>query len=130
MAKTIVQSVTFKQSPKTLYETYMNAKKHRAAIGSVVKAVVENKVGGRFNAYGMLRGKFIHLVKNKMIVQTWRARSWKKNDPDSILSITLHKLKKGTRLELVHIHVPDHDYRDIQKGWSTYYWKKWKKYFR
>jgi len=127
--KTIILSVKFKQSPKKLYETYMNAKKHKAAIGSVAKTVVENKVGGRFNAYLMLRGKFLQLVKNKVIVQTWRSRKWKKTDPDSILSITLHKLKKGTRLDLIHINVPDHDYLDIKKGWSTYYWAKWKKHF-
>ncbi len=128
MTKTIIQSVIFKEcSPKQLYETYMDSTKHALAIGS--KASVQNKVGGNFSAFEMLRGKFLVLVKDKMIVQTWRANHWKKDDGDSILILKFEHLKGGARINLVHAFIPDHDYADIKKGWPNYYWKPWRKYF-
>ena len=126
MAKTIIQNVTFKVSPQVLYGIYTNAKKHAAAIDSI--ASLDPKVGGNFSAFGMLKGKFLYLLKNKIIVQTWRAKSWKKKDPDSILVIKLHSMKGKTRLELVHAGVPDHDFKGVTQGWPKYYWKPWKRY--
>ena len=126
MAKTIIQKVKFGASPKRLYETYMNAKKHAAVIGS--KVSLQNKAGGSFSAFGMLKGKFLHLVKDKMIVQTWRSYKWAKSDEDSILILRFNKVKGGGQVHLIHAHVPESDYADIQKGWPSYYWKPWRKY--
>jgi len=129
MVKTVIQNVTFKGvSPKRLYQTYMSSSKHSAAIGA--KATVENKRGGKFRAFGMLKGKFLVLEKDKMIVQTWRAIKFKKSDKDSILSLYFEKVKGGSRIRCVHAFVPDHDYAAIQKGWPNYYWKPWRKYLR
>ena len=129
MVKTIIQSATFKRvTPRQLYETYMSSQKHGAAIGS--KASVQNKIGGKFSAFGMLKGKFLVLVKNKMIVQTWRSYKFKKADEDSILVLRFEKCAGGACIKLAHVFVPDHDYADVQKGWPKYYWKPWKKYFR
>ena len=127
MTKTLIQSVTFKNvSPQQLYGIYMDSKQHADAIGS--KAIVQNKVGGNFSAFGMLKGKFLVLVKNKMIVQTWRSIKFKKNDEDSILILRFESITGGARINLVHAFIPDHDYNDIKKGWPNYYWKSWKKY--
>ena len=128
MAKTIHQQVTFKASPKAVYETYMNPKKHAKAIGG--QCSLQGKVGGHFSAFTMLKGKFLYLAKNQKIVQTWRAKTWKKKDPDSILIWNLKKVRGGTRLEMIHIGIPDYDYRDCLKGWPTYYWKPWRRYLK
>ena len=126
MTKTIHQKVKLPASPDRLYGIYMNSKKHAAAIG--FKASIENKVGGRFSAFGMLKGKFLHLEKNKKIVQTWRSNIFKKKDSDSILILNLRKVRNGTEIDLVHAHVPDYEYKPVQKGWHHYYWNPWKKY--
>jgi activator of HSP90 ATPase len=105
----------------------MNAGKHAAAVGSQY-VTIDPRVGGRFAAFTMLTGRFLFLKKDKMIVQTWRAKSWKKKDPDSILVITLHKVKGGTRVDLIHTGLPEYDYRPIIKGWPKYYWRPWRKY--
>ena len=127
MTKTLSQSVTFKNcSPKQLYRIYMDSKKHAQAIGS--KASVQNKVGGSFSAFGMLKGKFLVLVKNKMIVQAWRSVKFRKGDDDSILVLRFEKVKGGARIDLLHTAIPEHDYADIKKGWPNYYWKPWQKY--
>ena len=129
MNKTVIQSVIFKGiSPKKLYETYLDSRKHAAAIGT--KALIEPKVGGSFTAFGMLKGKFLVLIKDEMIVQTWRSIKFKKTDEDSILVLRFEKTKEGSRVDLVHTSIPDYDYADIKKGWPKYYWKPWRKYFK
>jgi activator of HSP90 ATPase len=127
MAKTILQSVKFAASPKVLFEIYMDSKKHSAATGA--QARLSRKYGGRFSAYDRhITGRNLLIIPPYLILQTWRGKDFKKNDPDSILILTFNKIRQGTRLGLVHVNVPDHEYRCIQEGWHRYYWKPWKKY--
>ena len=129
MTKTVTQQVVFKRvSPQKLYATYMDERKHAAAINA--PASIEAKVGGSFSAFGMLKGKFLVLVPNKMIVQRWRSVKFKKTDEDSILVLRFEKVNGGARIDLVHTSIPDHDYADIQEGWPKHYWKPWAKYFK
>ena len=129
MNKTLIQSVTFKGvSSKKLYQTYLNSKQHAAAIGS--EAAIEPKIGGGFAAFGMLKGQFLVLIKDKMIVQTWRSVKFKNTDEDSILVLRFEKTTAGGRIDLVHTSIPVHDYADIQKGWPKHYWKPWARYFK
>ena len=56
MAHVIRQTVTLKVSPKELYETFLDSKKHSAVTG--MPADVNRKVGGSFSAFGgKIRGK-------------------------------------------------------------------------
>src|SRR5438128_1451010 len=126
MGRTIIQKVKFKASPEKLYQIYMDPKRHAAATGS--KVSLEAVVGGKFSACGMLEGRFLFLEKGKRIVQTWRGKHWKKNDPDSILILSFKKVPGGGEIDLVHAHIPDHDYKEIQKGWPQHYWNSWRKY--
>jgi len=127
MAKTIVQSATFRASPAALFELYIDSKKHSAAVGS--KVTVSRRAGGRFSAFGGgLTGRNLIVNPGRMIVQSWRSRGWKKADPDSILILTFNNAPGGGRVELVHANVPDHDYAGIKSGWVKYYWKPWKTY--
>ena len=129
MTKTVTQSVVFKGvSPQRLYDTYMTAAKHAAAVGAPVS--LEPKAGGRFRAFGMLTGTFLALVKNKLIIQRWRSVKFKKSDEDSILVLRFSKVKGGGRIDLVHGFIPDYDHAGIQKGWPKHYWKPWAKYFK
>ncbi len=127
MTKPIVQSVTFRASPRRLFEIYTQSKKHSAATGQ--KASVSNKAGGRFTAFeGAISGKNLLVVPNRMIVQAWRATHWPKTDPDSILTLTFSKVPGGARIDLVHVGVPQHDHQGVTQGWPAYYWKPWRTY--
>jgi len=128
MSKTIVQEVVFKNTTsKALYDLYMDTKKHSAATGAPAK--VSTKVGGSFSAYsGYIAGKNLQLLKNKLIVQTWRAQDWKKDDLDSIFIIALQPKGKDVVLHAVHANVPDNQAKGIDKGWYEFYWEPWKKY--
>jgi len=129
MPKTILQSVKFKASPKTLFEIYMDSRKHSEVTG--VRAALSRKAGGKFMAYDRyITGRNLLIIPHYLIVQTWGGKDFKKSDPDSILTLTFNKIRGGTRLDLVHINVPDHKYRGIKDGWHEYYWDKWRRFLR
>jgi activator of HSP90 ATPase len=129
MTKPIVQSVTFKASPEELFEIFTDAKKHSAATGA--KAATSAKAGAKWRAFdGMILGKNLVVVPGRMIVQAWRASHWEESDLDSVLTLTFSKTKSGSRIDLVHVGVPQHDHKGVTKGWPQYYWNPWKAYLK
>jgi activator of HSP90 ATPase len=128
MPQTIVHKVVFKNAtPKDLYDLYMNPKKHSAATGE--KAKISAKEGSPFSAAnGWITGKNLRLVKDKLIVQSWRGKDWSKNDPDSTFVISLDQQGKNTTLHAIHANIPDNQVKGIDKGWYEFYWEPWKKY--
>jgi len=128
MAKTIIQNITFKNAAaKDLYDLYMNAKKHSLTTGAPAK--ISNKEGSTFAVYdGYITGKNLKLVKDKLIVQTWRGKDWSTNDFDSTFIIALEEKGKDVVLHAVHTNVPDNQAKGIDKGWHEFYWEPWKKF--
>jgi activator of HSP90 ATPase len=123
MTEPIIQEVLFKNAkPEHIYDIYMNPTKHTVLTGA--PAVIQAKQGGKFSAFGGgLKGKILELVKNKLIVQTWRSDAFKKTDLDSILVISLEAKGKDTLLHMVHSNVPKQDHAGVTEGWPTYYWE-------
>ena len=116
MTPVIEQAASFaKVTPADLYELFIDSAKHTAATGMPAK--VSSKVGGKWSAFGgMILGKNLALVPNRMIVQAWRSSAWKKADPDSILVVRFEKTKNGAAAHLaqhalLHLGI-DHDHRD------------------
>lgn len=127
MTPAIQQRVEFNASPARLFNLYLDSSEHSAATHA--KAVVHRRVGSKFSAFdGVITGTLLAIVPNRMIVQSWRARHWKKTDLDSILVLTFNKTKGGARIDLVHANVPEHDHDGVSQGWEKYYWKPWRAY--
>ncbi len=127
MMPAIQQRVEFNVPPARLFNLYLDSKQHSAATRA--RAVVRRRVGGAFSAFdGTLTGKILAIVPNRMIVQSWRAKQWKKTDLDSILVLTFSKTKQGARIDLVHADVPEHDHDGVSQGWEKYYWTPWRAY--
>lgn len=128
MPNTIFQKIFFSNTKtKDLYDLYMDSKKHSIATGAL--AHISPKEGGRYSAHGdYIKGKNLQLVKNKLIVQTWRGADWNKNDLDSTFIIYLEQKGHDALLYATHANVPDKYYDSIKKGWHEYYWKPWKKF--
>lgn len=123
------QRVTFPVRPEVLFDIYLDSKKHGAAIAD--KVSISRRVGGMFTAFnGRLRGRNLVIVPNRMIVQLWRANSWKKSDADSILILLLSKAGRGGQIELIQANVPGHTYALIKQGWPKHYWNPWKAYLK
>lgn len=128
MPKTIVQKVVFTNTTlRELYTLYMNEKLHAQLTGAAVK--ISQKIGSSFSAHGnYISGKNIHLVKDRLIVQTWRAVDWDKKEADSIFMISLEQKGKNVMLHAVHTNLPDKAAAGIDKGWHDFYWSPWKQY--
>ena len=125
----IKQSVRFNASPDSLFDAYLDSRKHSAIVGS--KVSISKVVGGRFTAFnGMLSGKNLLIVPKKLVMQSWRSRTWKTTDPDSILILMFSKAGRGARVDLVHVNVPKHDLQGVTRGWRRYYWKPWLEYLK
>lgn len=127
MTPAIQQRVEFNVAPARLFNLYLDSRQHSAATHA--KAVVHRKVGSKFSAFdGVITGTLLAMVPNRMIVQSWRARHWKKTDLDSILVLTFSKTKNGAQIDLVHANVPEHDHDGVSRGWEKYYWRPWRIY--
>lgn len=127
MTQTIQQSVRLPAPPKELFDTYLDSKKHSAVTGG--KARISRKAGAKFTAWnGVLSGRNLLIVPNRLIVQAWRSAHFKRSDPDSILVLEFRKAPGGGRIDLVHGNVPPQDHKGVKGGWPKYYWKPWKKY--
>ncbi len=120
--KTIRQTVIFSCTPHEFYEIIMDSKKHSFYTGDEAK--MSRKEGGEFiAAAGYIEGKNLKLVKDKMIVQSWRGGDF----PEGHMSKVVFELKKdktGTKLTFTHEGVPEKNYKNINTGWKTYYWDK------
>ena len=127
MPKTLQKSVTLAASADALFDMYLNAESHQAIIGAPVK--IAPQIDAEFVAFhGMLTGKILYTIPKKLIVQTWRAKTWRVTDVDSVLVLSFWPEGDMGRIELTHVNVADHDYEDVNKGWETYYWTPWREY--
>ncbi len=129
MPKTLQQSVALPAPPASLYAMYLDSKIHAAITGEPAR--IGRTRGAAFRAFGgTLTGTILQTVPNKLIVQSWRASHWKKSDLDSTLILSFRPDPKGGRIDLVHVNVPDHDYKGVKEGWHSYYWRPWRAYFK
>jgi activator of HSP90 ATPase len=128
MPTTLIQKVIFKNvSPSVLYNFYMNSKMHSRLTGA--PANISAKVGSAYTAHGdYITGKNLQLVKDKLIVQSWRASDWDAQDADSTFAIFLEQKGKDTILHAIHVNVPDRQADSLGKGWHDYYWNNWKQF--
>jgi activator of HSP90 ATPase len=128
MSKTIIQDVVFKNTtPKDLYELYTDSEKHSIATGAPAK--ISTKEGSEYSAHnGYITGKNLQLIKDRLIVQSWRAQSWAADDVDSTFIIYLESQGRDTLLHAVHANLPDSAAVSIDSGWHKMYWEPWKLY--
>jgi activator of HSP90 ATPase len=128
MPQTLVQTVIFKNAAaKDVYNLYMDEKKHSQATGAPAR--ISQKEGSTFAAHnGYITGKNLRLVKNKLIVQSWRGQDWKSSDLDSTFVISLQQKGKNVELQAIHANIPDKHAKGIDKGWHEFYWEPWKKF--
>ena len=92
-------------------------------------AKISSKEGGDYSAHGgYITGRNVKLIKDKLIVQTWRTQEWNADDVDSTFIIYLEPKGNDVVLHAIHANVPDKNADDLDKGWYTWYWEPWKKY--
>lgn len=128
MANTIHIAAELAAPPAEIFDRYLDARTHAAITGAPV--TIAPRAGAEFVAFGKaLRGRILQVVPKRLIVQSWRASQWKRNDLDSTLILSLHAIgRTRTRIDLVQVNVPDHDFAGVSHGWELYYWAPWREY--
>ena len=129
MPETITQKIVFKNAEASkLYSMFLDSRQHTKLTGNN-PAKISAKEGAKFSAHGgYCWGKNLQLVKDKFIVQSWRATDWNKSDIDSTFILSFDQKKNDAVLTMVHANVPDNQASALKKGWYDFYWKPWKKY--
>jgi activator of HSP90 ATPase len=129
MPRIVKQSVVLPASARELYAMYLSPRAHGAITGH--KVVIGARPGAKFSAFnGALKGRMLQTIPGRLIVQAWRSTAFRKGDADSTLILRFTPKGRQGRIDLVHVNVPDHDYRGVNNGWKQYYWKPWRKYLR
>ena len=128
MTKTITQKIVFKNTTaNTLYELYMNAKQHSMVTGA--PAEISAQEGSKYSTHGgYINGRNLQLVKDRLIVQTWRTQGWEETEIDSTFIIYLEQKGKDVVLQAVHANLPEKHYQSVEKGWQDHYWNLWKQH--
>ena len=104
----------------------MSSKKHGALSGQPAK--VSPRVGGKWSVGHDLEGKNLTLVKDKKIIQTWRANNWA-TGTYSKATFALSRAPTGTKITFTQTGVPSEFYPETNSGWRTYYWGPLRKAF-
>jgi len=118
--RTLQQTMTFKASPRAVYDMIMDSKKHQSLSGET--ANISKKVGGKFTAWGShLSGINLVLKPGKKIVQAWRATGWWP-DHYSIAIFDITKVRGGAKLKFTQIGIPPGRYSGHYRGWIETYW--------
>lgn len=127
MATTIHQVNTFNAPPRRIYGILMSSREH-AAMTANGAAKISRQPGGKFYCHGgHISGRNVDLVAGKRIVQAWRARNWPPG-VYSLVTFTLERAGKGTRLTLDHTGIPGNHSGHLSTGWKARYWKPLRAY--
>jgi len=128
MSKTILQNVLFENTlPSSLYATYMNGERHSVATGA--PAQITDTEGSNFSAHnGYITGKNLQLIKDKLIVQSWRAQSWSSDELDSTFILHFEPQGNDTLMHVIHANVPTNAFDDLNSGWHKMYWEPFRLY--
>ena len=125
--KTLQQTVTFKASPREVYDMLMDTKKHQSPSGQPAK--ISRKVGGGFTAWDShISGFNLALKPGQKIVQAWRATGWWP-DHYSVATFDIAKTRGGTKLKFTQIGIPPNRYSGHYRGWIETYWTPMKEIF-
>jgi activator of HSP90 ATPase len=121
------QEAEIHASPQQVYNALLDSKQF--AHFSSMPAVISPKVGGAFSMFGgMIEGRNVALVPNKMIVQAWRPSHW----DTGVYSMVKFELKPhgdGTTVVLDHTGFPAGYFGSLSEGWQLHYFEPLKKQF-
>jgi activator of HSP90 ATPase len=133
-SESIHQELTFKASRRQVYEALTSTSKFDALTrlsdglslltAPGAKATkISRDVGGPFTLFGgYITGRHLEMVPEELLVQAWRAGSWKPGDY-SIVKFVLSAEGTACRLVLEHRGFPEGQGKSLAYGWGVHYWE-------
>ena len=118
MTKTITQKVVFNHmAASELYAMFLNAK-HHSNIRDGLPADISDKEGTDWSINKRhIYGKILKLVKDQLIVLSWRSVNSFPEDIDEIVVINFIQDGKDAFIELTHTNIPERRYDTVLKSW-------------
>ena len=127
MPRNVILAASLPAAPERLFDMYLDADSHAGFTGAPV--TIEPRAGAAFRAFNdMLSGTILHIEPKRLIVQTWRSANWPATAIDSVLTLSFWPEGEGSRIELVHVNVPEEDFAGVSQGWEKYYWTPWREF--
>lgn len=127
MSDRIHQEVVIPVAVKRVYEALTNARQFSEATGGA-PAQISRDEGGSFSCFGdRIVGRQVELVRDRRIVQAWRAADWE----EGVYSMVRFELKedgKGTRLLFDQSGFPQDERAHLEEGWPKMYWEPLRKF--
>ena len=121
--KNLKKHYRIKALPEFVYKALTNPISIEMWSGS--EAVMEEKAGTEFSLWdGDITGLNLEFTENQKIVQQWYFEG---QEEKSLVTITLTPEGRETRVEVLHINIPDEAFENIVDGWDNYYFKPLKK---
>jgi len=133
-SESIHQELTFKAGRRQVYDALTRTSKFDAltrlsdglslltAPGAKATAI-SREVGGPFTLFGgYITGRHLEMVPEELLVQAWRAGSWKPGDY-SIVKFALSAEGAACKLVLDHRGFPEGQGKSLAYGWGVHYWE-------
>jgi activator of HSP90 ATPase len=88
---------------------------------------IDRRVGGAFALFGgYITGRQLELVRNRRIVQAWRAASWAEGI-HSVARFELQPHEASCRIVFDHTGIPSEEAKSLAEGWQSHYWEPLRK---
>jgi activator of HSP90 ATPase len=128
MATSIIHTMLFENTTAAeLYSLYMDVEKHTEVTGAAT--VITEEEEAEYSCYDdYITGVNLKIVKNTLVVQTWRADDWDEETPESYLTLYFEQDGDHAIVHMVHANLPDDDADNIDSGWHEFYWEPWKEF--
>ena len=129
MLTKIEQTINFSVPASEIYMAYLDENLHSVITNS--EALINAKKGGRMNAYdGYISGKFLELIQDKFIKQTWKAQEDKWGNADfSVLTLIFEGDNKSCSVKMIHEGFPPEFKESFEDGWNKQYWNLFLDFF-
>jgi activator of HSP90 ATPase len=115
--KNIKRYYTLNAEPGDIYNALTT--KRMLEIWTGETAEMEPIANSEFSLWdGSITGKNLEFDKDKKIVQQWY---FGEENEKSIVTIKIHRHKKGSSVELLHSNIPDDAFENISEGWDEDY---------
>lgn len=115
--KTFRKYFKLSAAPEDVYNALTN--QNMIEIWTGEEAIMTDTPGTEFSLWdGSITGTNIEFIKDNKIVQEWY---FGEQEEKSIVTIKLHRDKKGTSMEVLHTNIPDEAYENIAEGWTEDY---------
>lgn len=126
--RTITQTVVVPATPGEVYDAFVNPRTHAAFTGAAATGAA--RVGGAFTSWdGYISGVHRELVRDRRIVQDWQTTEWPKGAAPSRVEWSFTTVTDGTKVRMVHSHVPTEQADAYRQGWIDFYWQPLAAYF-